>query len=87
MHEADHVYFARRAREEQDAAGRAVSQNARNAHAELSRRYAALAAALEAASGDDDHCLGDRAFSRASVRAGTDEPAVASEIRCESQGV
>jgi pyridoxine/pyridoxamine 5'-phosphate oxidase len=46
--EADHEYFARRAREERTGAEAAGSSEARAAHLELAERYDDLARAIEA---------------------------------------
>ena len=45
MHETDHDYFRRRAKEERDAGERARHQHAKRAHFELAERYGEMAEA------------------------------------------
>ena len=47
MTESDASYFRRRAEEERAAAGKAASDEARQAHLEMSERYDELANSLE----------------------------------------
>lgn len=69
MRESDRIYFARRAREERDAAERAASPEARESHARLAERYADVAAALENAGDDAGPAVTNMIVSRVSIDA------------------
>ena len=69
MQETNRDYFARRAREERQAAERAASDSARLAHAGLAERYAKLAEALEAAGDDGESGVNWAVVSRVSLDA------------------
>ena len=69
MREPDHIYFARRALEERDAAERVSSEPARRSHTEIAERYARVAQALEAAGGQDEGGVDWAIVSRISIDA------------------
>jgi len=69
MREPDRIYFARRAREESEAAERAASPEARATHAQLAERYADVAEALKKAGDDAGPLVTNRIVSRVSIDA------------------
>lgn len=71
MREADLDYFKRRACEEREAASRGISEASRRRHAELARRYEAVAAAL-AAAGDVGEAERRAVIARTSIAAERD---------------